>query len=287
MEGQSGLVNSPPPSWIDAEFVQTALRNGEDDSTITVTKCDVTSNAVESKFAANAYNVVATLETGEKRSLIVKCRAEAGLGNKISGLFETEVKLLTETLPAMEALLQTACPEEFQPFAPKCYYHGSEPLPFVVLEDPSQEGFNYYLIDVSRCRMALRTLARFHAASIAFLQQNPEEIEYFNKHDFAEKFRGEVEDFVKGGIECLANEVKKWPAFEEYADKLLRLKETICNKLEETLRQKDGSLNCLIRPDSTVTGLPRQYGRRNDFSNFSYQLHRRRICTESCGERRR
>ncbi|XP_066993203.2 uncharacterized protein [Anabrus simplex] len=260
MEGEMTFQISPT-SYIDVEFVQKAVENGEDDSTKIVKISDVNSRIFNDKCSTDTCHVTATLANGEQHSVVVKCLSRAGLKSKGLERFHKEIKMLTETLPSMEMLLQLTCPEEFRPLGPKCYsyYHGSESPPFVVLENLRQKGYSNakpkFILEFSHCRIALKALARFHAASIAFLQQNPEELEYYCKYDLADNFRGVFEDFITGGVECLADEVIKWPGFEGYSEKLLELKNVMCDRLRETVRLKEGSLNCLIHADPTASSL--------------------------------
>jgi hypothetical protein len=75
----------------------------------------------------------------------------------------------------------------FETLSPSCIYSCKS---FLVLEDLSTSGFSmldrFQGLDLDHCLLALRTLARFHAASVVLYQQDPDSMTEYEVNFFSE-----------------------------------------------------------------------------------------------------
>lgn len=77
--------------------------------------------------------------------------------------------------------------ENFEPISPKCIYACKT---FLVLEDMSATGYRMGErregLDLDQCLLVMRTLARFHAASVVHHEQDPDSMTEYNNHFISE-----------------------------------------------------------------------------------------------------
>ncbi|GLH16795.1 Uncharacterized protein GBIM_21079 [Gryllus bimaculatus] len=185
------------PSWINKALIEQALRNdGEENPQVQAV--DVRRALAEGEnYGSTIYRVTAALSDGKERSFIIKGPTVAGLSEATqpSGTFQREITMFTDCIPKME---------------------------FLVMEDLRPAGFR--LADRKRglglrhSLLALRGLARFHAASHALLRQRPElERALDNMLNVSDQGH---QDFVKGELEATALACRSWPGFQEIAERL-------------------------------------------------------------------
>ncbi|XP_067005872.2 uncharacterized protein [Anabrus simplex] len=276
----------PPPCWLDKDFIQRALRAGDGDSTITVTSYEIfMANAVGDGYASDMYRVIAKLDSSEERRVVIKCQPQ---GEKIkefvknSGIFKIETNMLTKTLPAMHKLLNEVRPGKYQPFYAECLYHGNDPVPFLVLEDLRQSGFTLARrqqgVDLAHCSLALRTLARFHASSLALLEQDPTAMECYSAI-FSEDVAGMLASFFENSLQIFTEVVSKWQGFEKYACALSKLKGKVYNRVAELFTRKADNFNVLLHGDPWTNNMMFKYSGcvPEDIRLVDYQT-----CTYSC-----
>jgi hypothetical protein len=75
----------------------------------------------------------------------------------------------------------------FEPITPKCIYACKT---FLVLEDLSAAGFRMGErrkgLDLDHCLLVMRTVARFHAASVVLHEQDPDSMKEYSNSFFTE-----------------------------------------------------------------------------------------------------
>jgi hypothetical protein len=75
----------------------------------------------------------------------------------------------------------------FEPLYPKCIYACKT---FLVLEDLSAEGFRMGErregLDLDHCLMVMRSLGKFHAASVILQQQDPDSMKEYDNSFFCD-----------------------------------------------------------------------------------------------------
>ncbi|XP_068081478.1 uncharacterized protein [Anabrus simplex] len=255
-----------PPSWLDKDFIQRVLRSEDGDPTITVTSYEVMmANADGDGYLSYMYRIKATLQDSQERRVIVKCQPLGGQREELIqslDAYAKETQMLSETLPAMHGLLEQAKPGVYTPFTAKCLYHGKEPIPFIVMEDLRQSGFTLATrqlgFDLAHCTLAMKTLARFHASSLALYDKNPEAVKCFSCPVRADS-REILTPFYQNALRSLGKEVAKWPGFEEYVPKLNKLVDTIFHRVSECYTRKEGELNVLCHGDTWCNNMMFKY----------------------------
>lgn len=111
------------PDWLNKGFIQTAVRNWKSDDTIEVLSFDVRSNFSE-HFASTMFQSKIEFKStkypkseSETLSVVIKAKpVDEGLKTKVvsSGqLFETEIQMYKETIPAIHQLFER-CGMEIQ-----------------------------------------------------------------------------------------------------------------------------------------------------------------------------
>ncbi|XP_067006582.2 uncharacterized protein [Anabrus simplex] len=262
-----GETRPAPPAWVNEDFIQNALREGDGDPTLKVFSCEVRwANTVGDNYGSDMYRAVATLESGERRSMIVKCHPHGNITEAVMKkwqAFEKEINMFTHTLPAMHSLLEEVAPGKFKPFSSRCLHIGESPVPFLVLEDLKEAGFitlqKQKRLDVKHSLCAVTTLARFHATSLVLYDQDPTSLEYYDEGLYRPSMREDIGGIIEGSVRSLQAEVAKWPGYEEYAQKLKNLENTCFDRLVEVCRRKDGGFNTLIHGDPWTTNMMFKY----------------------------
>ncbi|KAK7869206.1 hypothetical protein R5R35_001148 [Gryllus longicercus] len=269
----------PPPSWLDKGLIQQALCNGGEEN-LQVAALDVTLPIPSGEnYSSTIYRAKATLTDGQHRSFIVKGPSPgATLANMSSegGVFQREAELLGTLIPQMQALLEDAAPGRFPPLAPRCYHHGTSPVEFLVLEDLTPAGFKMANrkrgLGLRHSLLALRTLARFHAASHALLRRQPELAEKLGNTWRA--MYNTMETFVKGEMGAAAEACRSWPGCEDYADRLDKFKVVAIDKFTELNDAKPGAFNVITHGDYWVNNMMFRYeeGELKEFRAVDLQM---------------
>ena len=199
----------------------------------------------------------------EKKSMILKLEpleegARRDLISKI-GVFDTEISALTDTVKKMNHMLG---PEER--LSAKVYHVRMEPPLCLILEDLSVLGFRMadrqLGLDMDHALMAIRGLARFHAASVALCEKEPKYKERYRKGLFSMEHPGEMHTFISGTLTTMAEEVEKWPELgKPYADKLRAFIPNSYRKGCEAIARKDNEFNVINHGDCWVNNMLFRY----------------------------
>ncbi|KAK7869212.1 hypothetical protein R5R35_001154 [Gryllus longicercus] len=251
--------------WIDKTFILKALRNsGDEKSNVT----DVTVRyAVASgeNYTSTIYRVEVTLDDGRQRSLMVKGPSlgeELATFAKMAGIFWREGGMLADAIPKMEALLDAAAPNKLHRFAARCLHYGCENnVEFLVMEDLAHSGFK--MADRKRglglrhSLLALRSLARFHAASHALLRQQPELADGYD--NMWRKPNHNMTEFIQGLVQSAADVCRTWIGFEKFVDILEKLKLKIRDLCIEINDPKPDSFNVITHGDFWVNNMMFRY----------------------------
>ncbi|GLG95546.1 Uncharacterized protein GBIM_02484, partial [Gryllus bimaculatus] len=189
--GRNREGRSPPPSWLDAAFVEAALRRSGQ-PLARVARVDTSyATAVGDHYCSRMYRVEAVVRGQERPvSLLVKCMPEdkvilAMVREK--GEFQTEVSMYKKLLraaglsePPLSARFFTAATDEV-----------------ITLEDLVAQGFRmgdrFAGLDFEHAAAVLRALGRFHAATHVLLEREPRLLEHYRS-----LFQSPSKDF--GGV---------------------------------------------------------------------------------------
>ncbi|GLH13621.1 CSON013154 protein [Gryllus bimaculatus] len=268
----------PIPDWIDAALLQQALRNGgEENSQVTDISVSYATSPGDN-YGSTIYRAKATLSDGGQRSFIVKGPAPGANISSLAtdlGVFRRETLMLAEVIPKMEALLEAAAPGRYPPLAPRCYHHGTSPVEFLVLEDLAPPGFKMADrkrgLGLKHSLLALRTLARFHAASYTVLQREPGLAEKLDNiwRTMSLGLTGYVDALTRGAVEVC----RSWPGFEEYAERLEKFKKVAMDTYVKLNEPQPGAFNVITHGDYWIINFLFRYedGVPTDIRALDYQ----------------
>ncbi|XP_069676291.1 uncharacterized protein [Periplaneta americana] len=197
--------------------------------------------------------------------------------------FEKEQQIYGVTFPAMYRIMKEKFPKEkFRLLSAKCLPCN---LPnTLVLEDLQKLGYKmanrHKGLDVDHCRIAVRSLARLHAASVALYKKNPNSMDVFSETmivDSGSKSE-QMSTYFKMNLETLASKVGTWPGYEHYADRIRALIPNMFDQMVEITKPKKNSFNVLNHGDCWVNNMMFKYcsntGKVQDIRFVDFQIAR-------------
>ncbi|XP_011063493.1 PREDICTED: uncharacterized protein LOC105151471 [Acromyrmex echinatior] len=224
--------------WLNQCFVENILRKSEDDNSIQVTNIfskpatnkgdnytsDMIRITAEYSRDQNSYRIK------ERKSIILKILPELGsVRQKFvieSGLFHTEMLMMSNTLNKMNKLLEP----KYRLSGKTLYVQNEDPM-LLVIEDLMTIGFRMADrlsgLDLDHSILALHGLARFHAASVALCEKEPKQKEMYSKGQFNEQQSLEMKDIFIKCTKGLAKEIAYWPEVKQYSEKIAKLSDHI------------------------------------------------------------
>ncbi|KAJ9585243.1 hypothetical protein L9F63_002943 [Diploptera punctata] len=206
-------------------------------------------------YLSSMYRMRVKTKQGEK-ALIVKCRlqnTDAADAFEETSIFKKEAEMYWNTLPKLEKLLTLANQGEIEPLAPQCIYSCKD---FLVMEDLSVDGYKmlerYQGLNLEQCLTVMRTLARFHAASVVLHEQDPQSMEEYDLSFFVETslLQGWT-TYFQGMINMLIEEMESWPAaqWKPYIEKLRHVQKDFMERLLQCVHRDNSDFNVLIHGD--------------------------------------
>ncbi|KAJ4442925.1 hypothetical protein ANN_04522, partial [Periplaneta americana] len=263
------------PEWMSTSFFEKALRSAEEDNTITVISTDVkAATAAGDNYGSDMYRVVVKFrrrnET-EEISIIVKALKQVSNGvlAKIAGLrkvFDQETTAFAIVFPAMYNLLNEVPSLSNRPFAAKYFYsHKDETASSIVLEDLKQRGFRLADnrmsgLDLKHCLLVMKTIARYHAASLVLYQKDPSIFKPLMNNALSTDDDIGVESFFAGNVSRVAKEVEKWPEYrEKFLQKLHNIRDTVVEQWRKAMIRNDEEFNVLCHTDLWLNNMMFRY----------------------------
>nr|XP_003704346.1 PREDICTED: uncharacterized protein LOC100878674 isoform X1 [Megachile rotundata]XP_012142850.1 PREDICTED: uncharacterized protein LOC100878674 isoform X1 [Megachile rotundata]XP_012142851.1 PREDICTED: uncharacterized protein LOC100878674 isoform X1 [Megachile rotundata] len=259
------------PTWLNADYVKRILRLAEDDNTLQVTNV-ITKPATEKgdnytsdmirvtvEFVSNQGDKRAT----EKKSLLFKFEPiEEGMRKDLIAkieLFDTEISALTDTMRKMNDMLGL----EYRLCA-KVYHVRMEPPICLVMEDLSTLGFRMANrqvgFDMDHTLLALRGLARLHAASVALCEKEPKQKQRYNNGMFSYHYPEVMKNFMITTLTALADEIETWPELgKTYADKFRTFVPYAYSKGVAAVKRNDKEFNVINHGDAWVNNMMFRY----------------------------
>lgn len=198
--------------WIDERYISNCLKTPQE---------NIVDYRVESAVGkGNNYASIllrVKVETKGKtknnfESFLIKCLPDGVMKTLIqdAGLWDKEVQMYKKVLPLIEKYVG-------QKIGPKCLnssnmFYDSTNEKEIVLEDLSK---NYKMadrveqLDYDHCVVVMKTIAKFHAGSVAVRRYYKEEIDFVGEEIcFRDTRRESNENYMKRPFQCLANELK-------------------------------------------------------------------------------
>jgi hypothetical protein len=158
-------------------------------------------------------------------------------------------------MPAIYRLLNDKSSGEFQPFAARClYYHSGSPASVIVLEDLKEQGFSMVDrtvgMDMQHCLLVIKAIAQSHAASAVLHLKDPEIFKPFIESFYCERQRKTIENVIQSNMKSLANEVEKWPIFNDrFASKLHTVADKAVDFMIKIVEKDDNDFNTFTHGD--------------------------------------
>ncbi|XP_069690934.1 uncharacterized protein [Periplaneta americana] len=252
------------PEWMNNSFLEKALRSAEEDNNITVISTEVkAATAPGDNYGSDMYRAVVKFKRGTdtvEKSIIIKASkptSQGALAKVISeaNIFYQETTVFTIVFPAMYKLLNEVPSLSNQPIAAKYFYsHSDETASSIVLQDLKQSGFRLVEIkcglDLKHCLLVMRTIARFHAATLVLYQKDPDSFKPFMENAFSKDEDITMENFFRGNITTVAKEVETWPDYKDkFARKLHNIGDTALKQWILETKRKDEEFNVLCHGD--------------------------------------
>ena len=286
-----GLDSVDRPRWLDNEFIQDALRSREEYSEICVVNSEVQLAVGKGEnYCSTIYRVAVEFKrcknNGETETtgLIIKTLSAVEIMVKFvteSKGFEKETALYQITTPAMYNVLQQNIQgREVQHLTPFSYKTSRSHT--LVLEDLMTLGFQmanrHDRLDSLHCTLALKGLAKFHAASVAVYDKNPNSMDDYAETIYTQKNFDAIMKFIPPSFNALANFVEKWSGFEKYGDKLRQIIPAICDRIVDIVKPVPDSLSVLTHGDFWVNNMMFHYcpetGKPDQVRFVDFQLTR-------------
>lgn len=116
-------------------------------------------------------------------------------------------------------------------------------------------------LDLNHLHLAIKKLAKFHAASIICLDENPDLLKNYNVGMFSRETKA-FHDFFGSNFDALAAEVSSWNGFQYYAKKLNKLKGRMYENAFKAFDNDEGDLKVLIHGDLWINNLMIKYNKK-------------------------
>ncbi|XP_029727889.1 uncharacterized protein LOC109422705 [Aedes albopictus] len=224
------------PAWLNDQFFENAVRSFANDPSIEIVGgCELRpATKGGDHYASIMFRTTVRYRSGRRSQseeqtldLVIKALPTAdGFKRdltKDSGLFETEIKMYSEVLPAMTKLLKDIG-EHLE--VPRLIYAASDPNAVIVLEDISPHGWltgRECIKSFDEALYTVRNIAMLHASSL-YLHETTMNLSSFNASNFITT--GPVLAIFSRGFDDLRRGIEKWPGCELYVQKLKKLHET-------------------------------------------------------------
>lgn len=261
------------PSWLDKDFAENSLKGSTTSHDFNIVSVDVQrATAPGDNYVSEIYRMSVELQHKTKQyrksvSLIIKCLPDSEVMKKLAQemqVFEQEILMFCETIPAMSQILDNAAPGKYTQLAAKCFASGDDPITYVVLEDLKARGFTLASrsrgLDLAHARLVVRKLAEFHASSVGLYEQNPAAMDNYRTFRMLEGPASKnIESFLTQGCKLLADQLETLEeTYSKYAPKLRALSETVFQRLVELVK-RERKVRVLTHADSWVNNMMFQY----------------------------
>ncbi|KDR22624.1 uncharacterized protein LOC110826733 isoform X1 [Zootermopsis nevadensis] len=283
------------PAWLNAEFVAEIISEEDDIKNFSIIDLDVKPAVPKgSNYMSTLYRIAvksedSKIENGVNKHFMILKTLPPGkvLQNLLFDLkgFQKELQMYEDTLPAMYRALkdsETSTNRRTLPLSARFFPNKMDNI--IVLEDLQNLGYKMGNrvtgLDVEHCRMAVKALARFHAASVALYKVDPSSIDSYTEELYQDTDKSRVQTgiFLKQNINTVACEVEKWTGYEHLADSIRELIPTALDQLVNATKPKKDSLNVLNHGDCWVNNMMFHYcpktGRIDDVKLIDFQLVR-------------
>ncbi|XP_075158017.1 uncharacterized protein LOC142231287 [Haematobia irritans] len=219
------------PEYLNVDFFTKTLEEGLREIQIVIRELDFQwGTKPGDNYCSNVYRVLVTYdnngqvpEKNAKLHLIVKSvlTAPESIFLHHVGVFVKEKVMYADVLPRLDILIRE------DHFGAKCFYTTKSPMQTMVFNDLKFEGFKMHSrftgLDWNHSLMVLQKLAKFHAASMVLIKNDPAITKRFIKGLFCEEAFGKSETLYEmfgGYLNQLVKITSSWTNYEYINSKL-------------------------------------------------------------------
>ena len=281
------------PSWLNKEFLENSLRKGlkleNKRKNFKIINASIESATGKGEnYASQMFRCRLTttyddvnddVAVDENLNVVVKSLPGSDGKEHLENFmfFEKEIKMLTETLPMMNDILVKGYPHDTK-FGARCYYHDQTPFNhFLIMEDLKEKNFKnadrITGLDMNHVELVLKTLAKFHVASLS-LPPNVSSTKIYRNSFYSNKNINFVREFVGAPFDVLSNDVINWTnengdggeKTRGYSEKLKNLKKNVVEDFLNLLTDDDDNfkLKVLNHGDPWVNNIMFKYDDDDD-----------------------
>ncbi|XP_070501565.1 uncharacterized protein [Chironomus tepperi] len=203
----------------------------------------------------------------QKISLITKseCTNEFSMNKVGKNGFDVqnkEINFFIQIAPKMMEIFGTESPKIF-PGVMKI----DEDNKILIFEDLNELNYqtadHFVGLDEDHVKLCFQKFAKFHAASLKIYNENPDAFEDFQKGMFG----SQVDQFdfpIVTLYQAAVDEISTWSGYEEYGQKLDKIKEKSLKELKQCFDVNENELNVLNQGDLWTNNLMFQYEEGSD-----------------------
>ncbi|GAB0088770.1 LOC111604862 [Sergentomyia squamirostris] len=264
-------INPVFPLWLNSDFFCSILRNnkhfpGSNDSLCVDAIHMEPASAVGDNYMSTVYRVQIEYRLNEKSeksetlSLVIKTIPDAGaLGEIVEqfNAFPKESEMYSKIIPGLEEIwLRVGHSVQF---GPKCWYSSNDPVPVIIMDDlkaddykmlPRKEG-----VGLTESKACISKLAKFHAASLIYYDENGPYNDLFNEGIARSGMRNEMTRYYSSMYNGLMEMLEEWPPATPYLPKLRLWKGRVFDAVYELLKSEKDSFNVLNHGDAWTNNL--------------------------------
>ncbi|XP_075228396.1 uncharacterized protein LOC142328471 [Lycorma delicatula] len=252
------------PSWLTKDYIKTALENTKRTSNI-ISLENMKINMPITKgdnYVCTVYRVIAEYKAKNendllKITLIIKAPHEGGIFSEF-GLYEKEVLVYNELLPKFKLLF---C-DKWEDLTAESFYSMKDNA--IILEDLKNKGYvmaeRMKQLNLEESKVALSSLAKFHAASVKLYEIEPNVIKKVAKELlFNEEIKETMFPFIKIAFKSAVEALENQPELRKYIQKINHYGENVWNVLAELIKPKEGDFNVLNHGDFWTNNMMLKY----------------------------
>jgi hypothetical protein len=225
------------PTILNKELFEKALENKFKHS-VKVIDFQISAGSKKGdNYTSDIYRVKISYESQGRRSdafIIVKYMIDREEVRKVlleNFIVQKEKEMYEKVLPRINQVLGEKCSAD-------CYYIVDDP-PAFILEDLKAIGFDIADrqkgLDLVHCKVLLKKLGKFHAASIILNEKEPGIFKSFNEGMFRDS--DFIMEMFESAVERVTEIARKWNEFESIVKKLENIRKNLKEKIYRCVKQ--------------------------------------------------
>jgi hypothetical protein len=228
------------PTSLNKELFEKALENKFKHS-VNIISLEISAGSKKGdNYTSDIYRVKISYESQGRQNdafLIVKYIIDREEVRKVlleNLIIKKEKEMYEKVLPRINQVLGEKCSAD-------CYYIVDDP-PAFILEDLKAVGFDVADrqkgLDLEHCKVLLKKLGKFHAASIILNEKEPGIFKIFNEGIFRESANDDyVMEMFESAVERVTEIARKWNEFGDIVKKLENIRKNLKEKIYRCVKQ--------------------------------------------------